>query len=137
MKLKKLALLGAIAITAAPLAAQADITIYNNTNSPATAYVNNSPCSNAAGSKGIIMPHQSISVPDWAANLFCSHECTANVFMTKNCSGKSVASVTGNTRDGVKKVDNHHVNGYRVVGNGKSVTIEGGPQKKKWYQLFF
>jgi hypothetical protein len=136
MRMKTLALLGALAFSAAPFAAQADITIHNNTNAPATASVSISPCSNAAGDRGVIKPHSSITIPDFLVGLYCTSDCKAQVFMSRNCSGKSIATVTGNVRQGVKNIDNHSVKGFRLAGSGKDITIEGGPAKK-WYNFLF
>ncbi len=54
MKLKSLALLGAMSFSIIPLAAFADLTLTNNSNSPATASVTGSPCSSAAGNMGVL-----------------------------------------------------------------------------------
>lgn len=136
MKFKNILMLGAIAFCTTSVAAYADMTIANNTNSVATAYAGSSPCSNAAGERGIIQPHGSVQVPDFVIGIYCTHNCTAEVFMSKNCSGKSIASVIANKKDGVVSITNHDVDGYRVVGAGKSVAVEGGPARK-WYNLFF
>lgn len=127
MRMKTLALLGALTVSAVPFAAQADITIHNNTNAPATANVSISPCSNAAGNKGIIMPHSSITIPDFLVGLYCTSDCKAQVFMSRNCSGKPVATVVGNVRQGVKSIANNNVDGYTLAGSGKDISIEGGP----------
>lgn len=127
MRKKLLALFSALSFGIAPLAAHADFTIYNNTNYPATASVATSPCSNAAGERGIIQPHGNVVVPDWAAGLYCTLDCKAQVYMSRNCSGRSAATVIGNTRVGVKKVENHNINGFSVTANGKTIVIQGGP----------
>ena len=140
MKIKSLALLGAIALSISPIAAFADLTIINNSNSPATAIAGLSPCSSAApGGKGIIQPGGGrVDVPDWAIGIYCTSDCTAQVYMTKNCTGKSVATCTANKKEGVKSCVNHtkSADGYRIVGTGKTITIEG-TTTRKWYQLFF
>lgn len=136
MRMKTLALLGTLTLASVPFAAQADITIHNNTNSPATASVSISPCSNAAGDRGIIMPHSSITIPDFLVGLYCTSDCKAQVFMSRNCSGKSIATVVGNVKQGVKSIDNHNVNGFRLAGNGKDISIEGG-SANKWYNFIF
>lgn len=139
MKIKSLALLGAIVLSTASFAAYAkaqDMTINNNTNNVATASAGISPCSGSIGDRGIIKPHNNVVIPSWAIGMYCTSDCKAQVYMSKNCSGKSIATVTANVREGVKKIENHSVDGYQVAGSGFNMTIEGGPQKK-WYQLFF
>lgn len=136
MKLKSLLMLSAMTWSMSSAVAYADMLIANNTETAATAYAGSSPCSNAAGDRGVIKPHSSVQVPDFVIGIYCTHNCTAEVFMNKNCSGKSIASVIANKKDGVVSITNHDVDGYRVVGTGKSVSVEGGPARK-WYQLFF
>ena len=138
MKIKHLALLGAVALSVSPIAAFADLHISNNSNSPATALAGMSPCSSAAGTRGVIKAHGEISVPDFLVGMYCKKDCQAHVFMTKNCSGKSIATVVANMHDGVKSIQNsdNSPDGYRVVGSGKNVAIEGGPHRK-WYRMFF
>lgn len=140
MKQKSLSILSAIAISVLPIAAFADITITNNTDSAATAYAGNSPCSNAAGDRGVIQPHGKVVIADWIVGIYCTNDCKAEIFMSKNCSGKSIATATANKREGVKSVVSHddRPDGYRIVGTGKEVSIEGHPQaERKWYQLFY
>ena len=120
------------------IAAFADITIKNNTNSPATAFAGNSPCSNAAGDRGVMQPHGQVTIPDFLVGMYCTSDCKAQVFMSKNCSGKSVATIIANKREGVKSITNSDKgpNAYHIEGKGSIVTIEGGPSRK-WYELFF
>jgi hypothetical protein len=133
MKIKSLALIGAMAICLMPVVATAntganDITIANNSNHTATAY---------AGKKGIIQPHSQITVPGFAIGMYCTNDCEAKVFMDDHCKGKSISTVTLNLKEGIKRVvdtDNSETP-YHVVGAGRMVSIEGGPQRK-WYQLF-
>ena len=139
MKIKSLALLGAVALSIIPMAAFADLKITNNTDAPATAFAGNSPCSSSApGGKGVIQPNGGfVEVPDWAVGIYCSSDCRAEVFMSKNCSGKPVATCIGNKRDGIKSCNNHDKRdgGYRVEGYpGKNIRIEGRAPAKAWYQ---
>ncbi len=139
MKIKGLALLGALTLSAIPFAANAlgqDMVINNSSNNVATASAGISPCSGSIGDRGIIKPHSNVTIPSWAVGMYCTSDCKAQVYMSKNCSGKSIATVTANVREGVKKIENHGVDGYQVVGSGFNVTIEGGPQKK-WYEWLF
>lgn len=136
MKIKHLTLLGAITLSTISFAAYADLSITNNTKTGATASAASSPCSGSIGSKGVIAPGGHVEIPDWAVGVYCRTNCTAHVYMSKNCSGKSIATVTANMKDGVVDVINNGVDGYHVEGRGKVMTIEGGPSRK-WYELFF
>ncbi len=138
MKMKYLALLGAVTLSITPFAAFADLTIKNNTNSPATAFAGNSPCSNAAGDRGVMQPHGQVVIPDFLVGMYCTSDCKAQVFMSKNCSGKSIATIVANKREGVKSIINNDnsTNAYHIEGRGNTISIEGGPSRK-WYQLFF
>lgn len=136
MKIKCLALLSTVSLSIIPLTAFADLTLVNNTASPATASVTGSPCSSAAGNLGILQPHGGkVVVKDWILNMYCKNGCTGHVYMNRNCSGKSIATVMAKTSDGVTSVSDV-ADGYKIAGMGKSVSIEGGPSRK-WYQLFF
>lgn len=137
MKIKHLALLSAITCSIIPFAAFADLTIVNNSKSFATASVKGSPCSSAAGSMGILAPNGGkVVVKDWILNMYCKNGCTGQVYMNKNCSGKSIAEVQASTAQGVTDVKENDAN-FKIVGRGKTVSIEGGAATKKWYQLFF
>jgi hypothetical protein len=138
MKMKLLVLLGAVTLSMTPFAAFADITIKNNTSSAATAFAGNSPCSSAAGDRGVMQPHAQVTIPDFLVGMYCSSDCKAQVFMSKNCSGKSIATIVANKREGIKSIANNDSspNGYHLEGHGNTISIEGGPSRK-WYQLFF
>lgn len=136
MKIKHLATIAAFVMSMSSMAAHADLFIANNTDASATAYAGTSPCSNAAGDRGIIKPHGSVQIPDFLVGMYCTNNCKAQVFMSKNCSGKSIATVTANKKQGVIDIENHGIEGYQVVGSGKSISIEGG-QSRKWYNWFF
>jgi len=143
MKITNLASIAVAALSIATTAVYAnttgkyDITIANNSNAAATAFAGNSPCSNAAGKKGIIQPHSQVTVPGFAIGMYCTADCVAKVYMSENCTGKSIASVVVNIKEGIKSIQNtdDSESPYRVVGGGTYVSIEGGPQRK-WYQLF-
>ena len=143
MMMKKFALISALAFSAFPLFAYADdISIMNNTNSPGTGYLSgkysDSPCSSDAGTGGVIEPHSSIVLPEYVINLiYCSiSPCKGTIFMSTNCSGRKIATVTIDRRKGVTDITNHNVDGYIVSGGGSSISINGGPTKK-WYNFLF
>lgn len=135
MKIKSLALLGAITISIIPVAALADITVTNLTKSPATASLESGACSGSVP-PGVIKPGQTLVVKDWIIKQFCKNGCKANLYMDKNCHSKIVATAEVNPTEGVKNIHNTGVDGYHVEGGGKYVTLQGGPARK-WYQLFF
>jgi hypothetical protein len=138
MQKKYLTMLGVIALSCTPFTAFADVTIQNNTNSPATAIAGLSPCSNAAGEKGVIKPHGKVTIPDFLVGMYCTNDCKAHVYMSKNCSGKSIATVTANKREGVKLIENEDKTpgGYHLEGGGSTITIEGGPSRGLFDWLF-
>lgn len=112
-------------LISSPLTAQADMTLTNKTNTPATAIAGFSPCSNIAGSKGIVQPHSSLSVPQAVLDIYCPASCEASIYMSKNCSGRRIAIVTANKTNGVTKIVNLGVKGYEVHGSGMNLDVTG------------
>lgn len=70
--------------------------------------------------------------------MYCKNGCTGHVYMSRNCSGKSIAEVRASTKEGVTDVQvaDGSADGYKIVGHGQNVSIEGGPSRK-WYKLLF
>lgn len=134
IRIRSIALLSALTISISPLLAHADVIINNYTNAPGTAYAGMSPCSSVAGDKGIIKAHSKMVVPQFVLDVYCSKSCKANVFMTKNCTGHKIATLTVD-KTGITGISNDNVDGYVVSGGGKNVSVNGGPQRK-WYEIF-
>ncbi len=99
----------------------ADVSIANNADKPATGFAGASPCSNTAGTLGIIQPGGNVIVPQEALDLYCSKGCEVDVFMSKNCTGKKVAAISAN-KTGVVSVHNFG-RGYEIHGSGNTITI--------------
>lgn len=142
MKIKSLALLGALTLSIIPMTVFADTVIVNNSDSPATALAGNSPCSSQApGGQGIIQPNgKPLAIKDWVVGIYCSKDCVAQLFMHKNCGGKPAVTCTVNKNDGVKKCESHdkRADGYRIEGfPGKNIRIEGKAAPTTWFQRLF
>lgn len=136
MTFKKSSLICAIALSVFPLFSYADIDVRNNTKGFGTAKTNLSPCSSTAGDAGIINPDSNLTIPQFVLNLYCAFGCNVEVYMTKNCSGKSIATLTVNPNKGITKINNHNEVGYFVLGNGKAASINGGPVKNIFDFIF-
>ena len=141
MKIAKIALLSVLMSSTVAVAATTtttDLLLQNETGAYATAYAGVSPCSSAAGDRGIIKPHESISVPGFALSLVCASGCEGNIYISKNCGGSKIATVTISDKKTVTHITNHNVNGYVVSasGDGLVVKLTGGPAKK-WYNFIF
>lgn len=134
MKIKSLALLGALSVSIIPLVAFAEVTVINNTKSPASASIENGPCSGSVP-PGVIKPGQTLVVKDWILKQFCKNGCKANLYMDKSCHSKAAATAEVNPTQGVFNIHNNGVDGYHVEGGGNSISLEGGPARK-WYQIF-
>ena|SRR3990167_1096001 len=134
MKIKNLALLGALSLSIIPAIALADITVVNNTKSPASASIEKGPCSGSVP-PGVIKPGQTLNVPAWVIKSYCKNGCKANLYMDKSCHSKVAATAEVNPADGVFNIHNNDVDGYHVEGGGSQITLEGGPARK-WYQIF-
>lgn len=97
---------GTISLSSLALAAQ-PLIIHNNTDFPSTTVTNNGPCSNIL-SDGITPPHtppagHTVSVKSIkAACILNSENCAARVYLSNNCSGAAIASVTFSINTGIK-----------------------------------
>ncbi len=123
--------MAAIALACLPIIASAsDLTLVNNTNRDSTSVINNGVCSTILGSAGVTKAHTTNVVPESKINMACilnRTNCKADVYMTNNCSGKVVATVTMDTKSGVKAVAMKD-NTYKIMAQGFRVEMEGGPK---------
>lgn len=105
--------------------AYADITVQNNTNYYATAFLGFSPCSASLGDAGILKPHQTLTIPQSVINTFCvrGFDCEAKVYRSNNCSGPMVAKAKISPDTGVKSIANYDTKHIRIVGSGHRVTV--------------
>ncbi|RDI46057.1 hypothetical protein [Aquicella lusitana] len=135
MKIKKPLFLLAAAAGILPAIAHADISVANNTNSYATAHVGFI-CSSIVND-GVIKPHSSLNISQSIIDLYCVGSCKTDIYMSKNCSGKSVATVSVDQHKGVTGISNHNVNGYYVAGGGYSASVNGGSRKAGLFDWLF
>ena len=141
MRTKMFALISTFSIAALPVLAHADITVYNNTDSYATAYVKDSPCSSDLGNSGVAKPRQSLNIPHIVFTKYCGFStCDAHIFATKDCgaSGKEVATVTIDGFLGeVKSVNNLDSAHYDIQHGKNSVTVDAKSLFKNWFNFIF
>jgi len=135
---KKAALLSVLSVILLPIFAHAaDINLVNNTDSYGTGKVGFL-CSDLAGNDGRVKPHSTFTVKQNALDLVCSGTCEAEVFLTKNCSGKTIAKAKLDNKKGVISVTNLDKVHYTISGGGTNITIDqitnGWP---KWLDLIF
>jgi len=137
MKINKSVLLLSSLISLAPSFAFADITARNDSDVYATASIPPGICSSLAGSKGIIAPHQSITVSQGIVNMNCSiGPCVASIFPSRNCSGKKIATITVYGNRGIVDIKNHDSKRYVVTGGGNQATLSN-VGLKGWFQRLF
>lgn len=96
------------ALSLSPLAlAVQPLVIHNNTDFPSSTVANNGPCSSIL-SDGVTPPHtppqgHTVSVKSIrAACILNSENCSARVYMTRDCSGPSIANVVFSINTGIK-----------------------------------
>lgn len=115
-----------------------DIHLLNNTNFYGTAHVSYSPCSSAAGDTGIMHPHGTLVVPGSAITAFCGpFSCDAHLYMSKDCSGKEVATITISSRKGIIAIKNHDPEHLSLSGSGSQGVINPVSLWKKWFGFMF
>lgn len=102
----------------------ADIIITNKTDSYGTGKFNIGPCSSRDGDQGIIQPNSTLNVPSSIFKFCGSSGCQAHIFMSKNCTGKEVATVQVNQASGVLKLDNLDPKEFTMTGGGDSITVD-------------
>lgn len=86
------------------------LTIVNNTDLQSTSIINNGICSSQLGNDGITQPHSTHVINDKIIALACfgnTNNCRADVYMTNNCSGSLIATVTFDTKIGIKAIKNY------------------------------
>lgn len=109
-----------------------DLTIVNNTNYASTCVINRGACS-ANLPHGITEPHSTNTVDKRTVGLAClanSTNCTADVYMTRDCSGQIVAKIIFDTKTGVKSVasmDSRYQLSYDAS-NPFRAQMDGGPE---------
>lgn len=130
MKIKTL--IAACLITMPLMVSAAEISITNNTDNYGTGSINGT-CSNIAGDKGVINPGQTLTVPQIAFDMLCfGMDCTADIYLTKNCTGKKVATADIDPDDGILSVNLIDKEHYEVTYSKTSVTVN---KKNKFFNL--
>jgi hypothetical protein len=101
------ALLMSTTLIALPITARADLTIVNNTDYDSTSVVNGGACSTILGQAGITKAHSSNTLDYILMRIACGmhpSDCVAEVYMTDNCSGPVVATVTMDIDNGISNI---------------------------------
>ena len=132
--LKKVALPCMILMLSAPLIANADIHVANDTDSYIVGSTS-SGCSGNAGSRGTVNPHGSLDVPQYMINWFCGTKCSIDVFMSKTCDGNKVATITVTKNDGIVDIQNRDEEHYVITGGGNSIAIK--PHARGFFRGWF
>jgi len=116
-----------------PIMATAGLTITNNTAQNSTTIIN-STCSTSIGTQGVTHPHSTNEVPDMAIRMVCyttPNHCVADVRMTADCSGESMATIVYDINSGVKAATLSAAGvraGYQINGGGYAIQFNGGPR---------
>lgn len=116
--------------------AHISLTVSNNTEKPATAYIGTKFCSGDYGAMGIIEKHTKKAIPQFVIDTYCGKACDVKIYMTTDCSGEKVATLSVDKQKGIVNIINHDVDGYVVSGGGNYGQVDGGP-KKNWVARFF
>lgn len=120
----------------------ADLTIYNATDYDSTSNVEHSSCSTRMGDGGITHKHNHNVVPGRLLRVTCgwhTEDCTADVYMTNNCSGPVVSRVTLSLTRGIINIapqplsDDSPFKGVTIRSDGFSVWIEDS-KHENWFQ---
>jgi hypothetical protein len=125
-----------LAILSTSTFAYHELVVANNTTAFASAKAGTSPCSNIIGDGGILKPHTKLTIPQMVIDMYCKKNCDVDVYISKSCSGKSVATAHVDYRDGVTTVTNHGVGSYYAAGTGYNMSLEGSA-KLSWYDFIF
>lgn len=134
MLLKKIALLGAtLAVLSAPLATYANLETNNYTDEDsAVKILSSGTCSGTLGFYTPARPQKEkgsfghLSTSPLAVRILCVHTnpCSAEIYMTRNCSGNKVATakIDTNTLNILEVINEKGVN-YITEGSGSTVEI--------------
>lgn len=86
----------------------ADLTIQNNTDNDSTSVINHGLCSTKVlGQDGITKARTTKVIKEFQLRLACMlspENCKADVYMTNNCSGDIITTITFSTKSGIKSV---------------------------------
>lgn len=136
MRIKKSVLISAFVLSSLPIFSNASVVITNNTSLYATGYLNSSICSSSVGNSGTLNPKPgTLTIAQGVLDFWCSNRtCTMEVFLTKNCSGKSIATVSADAKHGVTNIVNHDEARAYLSGSGSAISLNSG-SKSIWDYL--
>jgi hypothetical protein len=134
MSVKKIIFTSLVAMSMSSISMMAyagDLHLINNTNFDSTSIINSGMCSSSLlGNNGITKAHGTNTVADSMVKMACLKisdpkglNCTADVYMNKNCSGKKVATVVLDVSTGVKKVTVHSSE-YKITASGFNIQMD-------------
>lgn len=116
-------LIASLFTLALPLTTYADITVNNHSDAYGTGMIGGR-CSASLGDVGIMRPQGKMTISRTDIVGLCGlRNCEAQVFMTNNCSGAKIATVTINHK-GVVNIVNHSAGEYIVSGTKTNVNID-------------
>ena len=121
-----------------PLVAKADLTVDNQTFFPSTSKINNqnghAQCSSAIPIYGVTKPQSKNVIPQgiiWSACIANLHACTAEVYMTNDCTGPVIATAVFDISTGIKSINNlYGPEGFMLANPPRGpfyIDIMGGP----------
>jgi hypothetical protein len=126
MSVKKKLMTGMLMLGASlPLMANAGLTITNNTDFDSTSIINNAPICSSSMTGGVTPAHSVNNVPDktvWWACITNTTNCTADVYLTNNCTGPKIATVTFDVKTGIKSVV-MHTSDHQITGAGFDIVL--------------
>ena len=142
MKLFRFKISTAITLASISLAAHADLSVVNHTESFGTAYLStviaSSPCSSRAGDRGIMKPNGKLDVPQAVFTIFCGLlTCEAHIYADTNCGGNEVTRITVDPYKGITDINNLDPEHYVASHSGNDVIMDPGPGNKNLFQRLF
>ena len=120
------AVISSLLLTSA-VAANASVTIDNRTTKPSTTIVNGGGCSKSIPFYGVTEPGAVNTIPDYLMNLSCrmnKEACSAVIYMSRDCSGNPVATLTLNTVTNTIKSAPQDTSSVAVEVDGTTVLLK-------------
>jgi len=122
----------AVGLSSVSAFAFAGLVLVNNTNLDSTSIINGGICSSSLpGGVGVTKAHSTNEISDTIIRIAClghASDCTADVYMSGNCSGPKIATAVMDIKSGVKSVTMHS-NDYKITASGFHIQLDGGPAK--------
>lgn len=113
------------------MATAGDLNLINNTDLDSTSIINNGMCSSSLlGKDGITKAHDTNKIAGGLVKMACfriadpkAENCSADVYMSNDCSGKKVATVILDISSGVKSITMHG-EGYKISASGFNIQMD-------------